>query len=220
VATEGSGGGHVFTWNAATLAPTGEPTVLGQRAEAISPGPDPSGVYISVAIDYTIGSQALVYWDARDRRTLATYPLPTGVTGSTRRVALSTDRRVIAVPTQGPLLLLYDRTTAALRTSLALPAAPGDVWPIGSLFMTTLADRPTAVFVDPVAGRIVGSLPLPFAGNIVANPTGTRAADRRGRSCRAGQHPGRAGAPQLHRRHRNRGRCGVLPQRNAAGHRR
>jgi DNA-binding SARP family transcriptional activator/WD40 repeat protein len=182
VATEGSGGGHVFAWNAATLAATGEPTVLGQRAEAISPGPDPSGVYISVAIDYTIGSQALVYWDARDRRTLATYPLPTGVTGSTRRVALSTDRRVIAVPTQGPLLLLYDRTTAALRTSLPLPAAPGDVWPIGSLFMTTLADRPTAVFVDPVAGRIAGSVSLPFAGNVVANPTGTAllvfAADR------------------------------------------
>ncbi len=87
VATEGSGGyGRVFTWNAATLAPTGEPTLLGQRAEAITPGPDPSGVYISVAIDYTIGSQALIYWDARDRRTLATYPLPTGITGSTRRV--------------------------------------------------------------------------------------------------------------------------------------
>ncbi len=173
VATEGSGGGHVFTWNATALAPAGQPALIGQRAEAITPGPDPWGVFISVAIDYTIGSQALIYWDAHDRRTLATYPLPTGITGSTRRVALSTDRRVLAVPTQGPLLLLYDRTTTAPPTRVPLSAPAGDVWPIGSLFMTTLAGSPTAVFVDPVAGRIVRSLPLPFAGNVVANPSGT-----------------------------------------------
>jgi WD40 repeat protein len=173
VATEGSGGGHVFTWNAATLAPTGEPTELGQRVEAITPGPDPWGVFISVAIDYTIGSQALIYWDTRSRRTLTTYPLPTGITGSTRRIALSTDRRVLAVPTQGPLLLLYDQTTGALRTRLPLSAPAGDVWPMGPLLMMTLADTPTVVFVDPVAGRIVGRLRLPFAGNVVADPTGT-----------------------------------------------
>ena len=173
VATEGAGGGHVFTWNAATLAPTGQPTLIGQRAEAITPGPDPSGVFISVAIDYTVGTQALIYWDARNRRTLATYPLPTGITGSIRRAALSTDRRVLAVPTQGPLLLLYDPTSTAPPTSLPLPAPAGDLWPIGPLFMTALADSPTAVFIDPAAGRIVRNLPLPFAGNVVANPTGT-----------------------------------------------
>jgi WD40 repeat protein len=172
VATEGAGG-RVLTWNSATLDATGEPPVLGQRAEAITPGPDPSGVYISVAIDYTIGSQALIYWDARRRRTVTTYPLPTGITGSTRRIALSADRRVLAVPTQDPLLLLYDQTTGALRTRLRLRAPAGDVWPIGPLLMTTLADTPTVVFVDPVAGRIVRSLSLPFAGNIVADPTGS-----------------------------------------------
>jgi WD40 repeat protein len=173
VATEGNGGGRVFTWNPATLAPTGDPIPLGQRAEAITPGPDPSGVYISVAIDYTIGSQALIYWDARGRRTLATYPLPAGITGSTRRIALSTDRRVLAIPTQNPLLLLYDQSTGALRGRLPLPAPPGDVWPIGPLLMTTLADRPTAVFVDPAAARIVRRLSLPFPGNVLADPTGT-----------------------------------------------
>ncbi|HVQ91484.1 MAG TPA: BTAD domain-containing putative transcriptional regulator [Mycobacteriales bacterium] len=182
VATEGSGGGRVFTWNPATLAATGEPIPLGQRVEAITPGPDPSNVYISVAIDYTIGSQALIYWDARSRRTLATYPLPADINGSTRRTALSTDRRVLAVPTQDRLLLLYNQTTGALRTRLPLPAPPGDVWPIGPLLMTTLADRPTAVFIDPAAGRIVRRLPLPFAGNVVPNPAGTAllvfAADR------------------------------------------
>jgi WD40 repeat protein len=171
VATEGSGGGRVLTWSTATLAPTGEPTLIGQRAEAITPGPDPSGVYISVVIDYMIGTQALFYWDAHTRRTLATYPLPARITGSTRRAALSTDRRVLAVPTQGPILLLYDQATGALRSSLSLPGPAGDIWPIGSLLMT-IADSPTVVFVDPAAGRIVDSLPMPFAGNVVAHPSG------------------------------------------------
>ena len=168
-----TGGGSVFTWNAATLEPTGKPTVLGQRTEAITAGPDPGDVYISVAIDYTTGLQAVVYWDARSKRTLGSYPLPAGVTGSTRRVAVSSDGRVLAVPTDDPELLLYDRKTRALRTRLALPARAGDLWPIGSLMITTLADHPTAVFIDPVARRIVRQLHLPFPGNIVANPTGT-----------------------------------------------
>ena len=115
----------------------------------------------------------MLHWDARTRRTLATYPLPEGVVGSTRRAALSTDRRVLAVPTEGPSLLLYEAATGQLRTALPLPAAAGDVWPIGSLLMTTLADRPIAVFIDPVAGRIVRRLPLPFPGAVAADPTGT-----------------------------------------------
>jgi hypothetical protein len=173
VATEGSDGGRVFTWDAATLKPTGEPARLGMRGEAVVPGPDPAGVYISVAIDYVIGSQALIYWDARGRRPLATYPLPKDIDGTTRRTAVSSDGRVLAVPTQGLLLLLYDRASGAPPTRLPLPGLPGDVWPVGSLLMTTLADSPTAVFVDAVAGRIVRTLPLPFAGNVVANPSGT-----------------------------------------------
>jgi WD40 repeat protein/DNA-binding SARP family transcriptional activator len=173
VATEGSGGGRILTWNTATLAPTSEPTTVGQRAEAITPGPDPSGMYISVAIDYTTRSQALIYWDARTKRTLATYPLPAGIMGSTRRAALSTDRRVLAVPTQGPTLLLYDQTSGAPPTLLPLPGPAGDIWPVGSLLMTTIADSPTAVFIDPAGGRIVPGPPLPFAGNVVAHPNGT-----------------------------------------------
>ena len=45
-----------------TLALSGEPIPLGQRTEAITPGPNPSDVCISVAINYTTGSQALIYW--------------------------------------------------------------------------------------------------------------------------------------------------------------
>jgi WD40 repeat protein len=126
-----------------------------------------------VAIDFITGEQAVIHWDARTRRTLATYRLPQGVVGSTRRAALSTDRRVLAVPTVGPSLLLYETGTGRLRTRLPLPAAAGDVWPIGSLLMTTLADQPIAVFIDPVAGRIVRRLPLPFPGAVAADPTGT-----------------------------------------------
>jgi DNA-binding SARP family transcriptional activator/WD40 repeat protein/energy-coupling factor transporter ATP-binding protein EcfA2 len=173
LATEGAGGGRVLSWNASTLATAGRPIPVGQRAEAITPGPGRSDVYISVAIDLLTDEQAVLHWDARTRRTLATYPLPEGVVGSTRRAALSTDRRVLAVPTEGPSLLLYEAGTGRLRTALPLPAAAGDVWPIGSLLMTTLADRPIAVFIDPLAGRIVRRLPLPFPGAVAADPTGT-----------------------------------------------
>jgi DNA-binding SARP family transcriptional activator/WD40 repeat protein len=179
VATQGDNGGRVYTWNAATLAAgTGEPTVIGesdpirQRSEAITPGPDPSAVYISVALDYLTQDQAVYYWDARARQTLATYPLPKGVVGSTRRVAESADRRVLAVPTQGPLLL-YDRSTRALWKEVNLPGTARDVWPIGSLLMTTIAGRAMVVFVDPLAGAIVDDMPLPFAGDVVLNPAGT-----------------------------------------------
>ena len=53
--------------------------------------------------------------------------------------------------------------------------------------MTTIADTPTAVFVDPTARRIVRSLRLPFPGNVVANPTGT-ALWSTPKDGRAGQH--------------------------------
>jgi WD40 repeat protein len=91
---------------------------------------------------------------------------------STRRVAVSTDRQFLAVPTQDPLLLLYDRATAAMRTRLTIPGPPGDVWPVGPLVVTALADAPTAVLVDPVAGIVARTLALPFVGNIVVDPTG------------------------------------------------
>ena len=74
--------------------------------EAITPGPDPSGVYISVAIDYAPGYQAVIHWDARSGRVMATYPLPRGIAGSTRRTALSRDGGCLAVPTAGPVAAL------------------------------------------------------------------------------------------------------------------
>ena len=60
-----------------------------------------------------------------------------------------------------------------MRKRVSLPAPAGDIWPIGSRLITTLADQRIAVLVDPVAGRIVRRLPLPFPGNIVPNPSGT-----------------------------------------------
>ena len=176
--------------------------------------------YISVAIDYTIGSQALIYWDARSRRTLATYPLPAGITGSTRRIALSTDRRVLAVPTQNPLLLLYDRVHRSAAGPPAAARTPG----------RRLADRAT---VDDHARRPSdGGVRRPGGGADRSSPVAAvpgqrrrrpdrhRAAGLRGGSGRAGQHRGRAGDPGLHRRPPNRDRGGVLRRRRAAGHRR
>jgi WD40 repeat protein len=188
VATRGSSDGHVFTWDATSLASgTAEPTpiggreLFGHRVEAITPGPDPAGVYLSVGVNYITGEQAVYYWDARARRILATYRLPKNIEGSTRRVAVSTDRTVLAVPTEAALLL-FDRNTATLRKTVDMPGPPRDVWPIGPLLATTIAGQPTVVFVDPAAGSIVDDMALPFAGDVVANPTGTAllvyAADR------------------------------------------
>ena len=220
VATEGSRGGRVLAWNAPTLATAGQPIPIGQRAEAITPGPGKSDVYILVAIDFSTRKQAVIHWDARTRRTLATYRLPQGVVGSTRRAALSTDRRVLAgTYSEGPSLFFYETGTGRLRTALPLPAAAGDVWPIGSLLMTTLADRPIAVFIDPLAGRIVRRLPLPFPGAVAADPTGTALRRLRRGSGRTCQTRGRAGEA-LHRWQPSRGRGGVLQRRETAGHRR
>ena len=73
----------------------------------------------------------------------------------------------------GPLLLLFDRATGAVRTRVDLPGTAGDIWPVGPLLMTTIGDSPTAVFVDPMSERIVGDLSLPFVGDVVVNPAGT-----------------------------------------------
>ena len=171
VASQGAGGGRVFTWDPATLAPTGVLTQAGQRAEAIVPGAEPTGVFISTALDIVKGSQAVIHLDARTQRTIDTYPLPDGIHGSTRRVALSADQKVLAVPTQDPLLLLYNRVTGTW-TRIKLAGAPGDIWPAGSLLVTTLVGSATAVFIDPAAGQVASTLPLPFPGSVVASPDG------------------------------------------------
>lgn len=164
------GHGRMFTWDAATLAPIGTPVAAGQKAQALTPGPDPHAVYITVAIDVLKNTQAILYWDALTHQTLATFPLPTGVNGSTRHLTLTSDGRLLAVPTHGRALLLFDRATQSLRAQVPLPGPPGDVWPVGPLLVTAIADTATAVFIDPGAARIVRTLNLPFAGSVVPSP--------------------------------------------------
>jgi len=178
IATQGDSGGRVLTWNTASLASTtGTPTpvdasdLIGMRTESITPGPDPSFVYITVTVNYITQEQAVFYWDARSKQKLAQYLLPEGIEGSVRRVAESADRSVLAVPTMGPLLL-FDRATRAVRAQVDLPGTAGDIWPVGSLLMTAIGDSPTVVFVDPAAGKVVNRMALPFAGKVVPRPSG------------------------------------------------
>lgn len=172
VASQGAGGGRVFTWDAATLAPTGVLTRAGQRAEAIVPGPEPTSMFISAATDIVKGTQAVIHWDARTHSSIATYELPAQIAGSTRRVALSADGRVLAVPTQDPLLLLYQRNPGTPPVRIPLTGVAGDIWPAGPLLVTAPEGSATAVFIDPAAGRVAQTLPLPFAGTVMASPDG------------------------------------------------
>jgi DNA-binding SARP family transcriptional activator/WD40 repeat protein len=166
------GGGRVMTWDAATLTPTGEPATVGQAARSVIAGPDPHGVFISAAIAVDTGEQGIVYWDAVERREIATYPLPAGVIGSSRRAAVTADNRILAVPTLRRSLLLFEIGTGRLLGQVEFPEPPGDVWRLGSLLVTVPINGSTAYIVDPVAPRLVGTVPLPVSGNAVASPDG------------------------------------------------
>ncbi len=159
-------GGRMFTRDAVTLASTAESTVIAQTTRSVVAGPDPHTVFVTAAVDINAGKQAIIHWDTREQHALATYPLPEGVNGSSRRPGLSTDNRTLAVPTQVQSLLLYEVGTGRLRDEVQLPEPAGDVWPAGSLVVTAAVNGDTAYFVDPSSARIVHTLRLPFVGRI------------------------------------------------------
>ena len=195
VATEGSGGGRVFTWNAATLAPAGEPTLIGQRAEAITPGPDPFGVFISVAILHH--APGTVYWDARDRP-LATYPLPTGVTARPGEAPVHRSAGTARTDQPAAAALRPDHPRHATR----LPLRTRRRRVRSSLFPTALADSRPRCSRPRKPGEIVRNLPAVRATSSPARPVPRRWSSRR--SCCAGQHRGRAGAPNFRATDRDR----------------
>lgn len=166
------GHGRLFTWRTDTLAATGEPVGASQRTEAIIAGLNPGEVFVVTAIDVDRGKQAVIRWDARTRSSVRSYPLPKGIFGSTRRLALTTDGRTLAVPTRGRSLLLYDVATTTPPAQVQLDGPADDVWPIRELLVTAVRDKGIAQFVDPVAKRLVRKLPLPFPGSVVPSPDG------------------------------------------------
>jgi DNA-binding SARP family transcriptional activator/WD40 repeat protein len=172
VVAAGGGGGRIYTWDAATLAPTAEAGSIAVAARSVIPGPDPHGVFVTAAIDLDTGSQAVVSWDAVARRTIATYPLPAGLIGSSRRPAVSADGQTLVVATLGTDLLFYDLATGALRGRTQLPEPAGDIWPAGPLMVTAGINGGVAYVLDPGRSRMVSTLPLPFAGNVTASPDG------------------------------------------------